>query len=260
MRLPRSSLRHCVLLLISILTYPSWRTVAQTTGAPTRITQAVDQKSLVVLKGNVHPLARPDSDQGPVADAQPLRRMLLLLQRTPEQFGTQFGLADLDIRTLTQWLKTQGFTDIKVSPGRTVIEFSGTVASVRNGFHTDIHRYLVGGVEHVANASDPQIPAALKPAIAGIVSLHSFRKKPMYHLAGAVSTSKAMDIVKQAGPEFTYTCFDYITGNSVTCHPLGPYDFATIYNVLPLWSATSPIDGTGQTIAIVGRTNINVQD
>ncbi len=85
MRLPRSSLRHCVLLLISILTYPSWRTVAQTTGAPTRITQAVDQKSLVVLKGNVHPLARPDSDQGPVADAQPLRRMLLLLQRSPEQ-------------------------------------------------------------------------------------------------------------------------------------------------------------------------------
>ena len=42
------------------------------------------------------------------------------------------------------------------------------------------------------------------------------------------------------------------------CYDLGPYDFATIYNVLPLW--TAGIDGTGQTIAIVGRTNINPQD
>ena len=30
-----------------------------------------------------------------------------------------------------------------------------------------------------------------------------------------------------------------------------PYDFATIYDVLPLWNCR--INGTGQTIAIVGR-------
>lgn len=37
-------------------------------------------------------------------------------------------------------------------------------------------------------------------------------------------------------------------------------DFATIYNVLPLWNASTPIDGTGQTIAIVGETDINPAD
>jgi subtilase family serine protease len=37
-----------------------------------------------------------------------------------------------------------------------------------------------------------------------------------------------------------------------------PYDFATIYNVLPLWH--SGIDGTGQTIAIAGTSNINLAD
>ena len=36
------------------------------------------------------------------------------------------------------------------------------------------------------------------------------------------------------------------------------HDFATIYNVLPLWNAG--IDGTGQTIAIVGETNIHLSD
>jgi hypothetical protein len=45
----------------------------------------VDEKQHVSLVGNVHPLARLTFDQGPVADAQPLRRMLLLLQRNPEQ-------------------------------------------------------------------------------------------------------------------------------------------------------------------------------
>jgi subtilase family serine protease len=39
---------------------------------------------------------------------------------------------------------------------------------------------------------------------------------------------------------------------------LGPWDFATIYNVLPLWSAG--IDGSGQTIAVVGTSDINIQD
>ena len=39
---------------------------------------------------------------------------------------------------------------------------------------------------------------------------------------------------------------------------LGPYDFATIYDVLPLWNAG--IDGTGVTIAIVGETDIQMSD
>jgi subtilase family serine protease len=47
---------------------------------------------------------------------------------------------------------------------------------------------------------------------------------------------------------------------SSNCYAVGPYDFATIYNVLPLWTAAPAIDGTGQTIAIVGETDINPQD
>ncbi len=41
---------------------------------------------------------------------------------------------------------------------------------------------------------------------------------------------------------------------------LGPYDFAKIYNVLPLWNESPAVDGTGQSIAIVGVSNINIQD
>ena len=49
-----------------------------------------------------------------------------------------------------------------------------------------------------------------------------------------------------------------VTLSGETYYGVAPYDFATIYNVLPLWNAG--IDGTGQTIAIVARSNIALQD
>ena len=35
------------------------------------------------------------------------------------------------------------------------------------------------GAKHFANISDPKIPAALAPVVAGIVSLHNFHPKPL---------------------------------------------------------------------------------
>ncbi len=277
MRFSKPSWRPRVLLFVSMLAFSSWRAAAQT-GPPPRITEAVDEKNLVVLPGNVHPLARPEFDHGVVADAQPLKRILLLLQRspdqetalrqlldeqqsksspnyhawlTPEQFGQQFGPADADIQTVTQWLTSQGFMDIKVGPGRTVIEFSGNVAQVRNAFHTEIHQYQVKGETHMANASDPQIPAALAPVVAGVVSLHNFPKKSQARFLGQFRRT-----IGKAGLEPLFSFPNPFNGR--TFYGLGPGDFATIYNTRPLIGAGN--DGTGQTIAIVGETNINVQD
>ena len=47
---------------------------------------------------------------------------------------------------------------------------------------------------------------------------------------------------------------DLTSGGS---HYLTPLDYATIYNVNPVYPA---ITGAGVTIAVVGRTNINIQD
>ena len=46
-------------------------------------------------------------------------------------------------------------------------------------FHTEIHQLSVNGETHIANMSDPQIPAALAPAVKGIVSLNDFRPSKM---------------------------------------------------------------------------------
>ena len=267
------------LLSVAVLAIPL-RTSAQAGAAQAamvqaRVTAAIDESRLTTLKGNTHPQARPEFDQGAVADSLPMNRMLLLLQRSPEQeaalqklieeqqikgspnfhkwltpdeFGKQFGPADADIQKVTQWLASQGLQNIRVGPGRTAVEFSGTVGQVRSVFHTDIHKFNVRGELRQANVSDPAIPAALAPVVAGVVSLHNFPRRSYRHTVGAFQRTPEGRIVPQ------------MTSSTGAFFALGPADFATIYNSLPLLTANSPIDGTGVKIAIVGISNINIQD
>ena len=160
---------------------------------------------------------------------------------TPEQFGKQFGPSDDDIEKVTGWLGLQGFRDVQVSKGRTVINFSGTAGQVQSAFRTTIRKFVVAGHAHWANSNDPSIPVALSPVVAGVFTLHNFYKKPQSHLVQGEFTAKA---VRQTHPEYT---------SSTGAHALAPADYYTIYNFNPLGSG-------GAHIAITGRSNIDQQD
>ncbi len=248
--------------------------VSSSTSAPQPlITQPVEETQRTLLKGNTHSLARPEFDQGTAPASLLMQRMLLVLKRspeqestlrrlldnqqdrrspsyhewlTPEQYGQQFGLTDSDIQTITSWLQSHGF-QVGSTKGRTVLEFSGSAGQVQEAFHTAIHKYLVNGEEHWANANDPQIPTALTPAIAGILSLHNFLKKPQIHLAKEPVPAQ---IVPGKKPQVTFPAQN---GQPVT-HALGPQDYATIYNINPTYN--NVINGLGITIGIVGRSNL----
>ena len=144
---------------------------------------------------------------------------------------------------MTGWLQNHGFQVNRVSHGRSVIEFSGVESQVESALHTQIHQYLVNGENHWANASDPQIPAALAPAVAGVWSLHDFRKKPKL-----VVGNHGHPV---AGP---WSQTNLTSGK----HGLMPADYATIYNINPLYAAS--IKGNGATIAVVARSNIDTGD
>jgi subtilase family serine protease len=229
------------------------------------ITEALDESRLTVLKGNTHPLARREFDLGTAPASLPMERMLLVLKRsdeqetalrkllddqqdknsphyhkwvTPEQFGAQFGPTDGDMQMITSWLQSHGF-QVGSTKGRTVLEFSGSASQVKEAFHTSIHKYVVNGEQHWANANDPSIPAALAPAVAGIKTLHNFLKKPMVHMAEKYVPAK---LVAKSRPEFT-------SGSGL--HALTPDDYRVIYN-----SMNSPFSGLGVTIAVVGRSNL----
>jgi hypothetical protein len=247
-------------------------TLGQSAAPQARIVEAVQSDKVVTLRGNVHPMARPANDRGLLADQQPITKIHVLLQRsaaqetalqqlmaqqldpssknfhawlTPQEFGQQFGPADSDVQAVKDWLRSQGFTGLKVNNGKTLIEFDGTAGQVRNAFHSEVHRLSVRGEEHFANMQEPQIPAALASVVTGVVGLHNFRPKPFIHRLGKFRRDASTGEVT---PLFTFTD---VNG---TFYGVGPKDFATIYNV-PLG-----FDGTGQTIAIVAQSNINVQD
>jgi hypothetical protein len=242
---------------------------AQGNVARPRVTDRVDISRMNVLSGNTHPLARAQNDQGAAPPDLPMNRILLVLKRspeqeaalqdllveqqvasspsyhkwlTPEQFGQQFGPADADVQAVTSWLASFGFQSIKVSKGSTVVEFSGSASQIESALHAPIHKYMVNGEAHWANANDPQVPAALAPVISGFASLHNFQKKPASVRSGQTAT---MTRTADGKPQINFT------NNS---HGLAPADFNNIYNI------ASTMTGSGVTIGVVARSNINPQD
>jgi hypothetical protein len=212
-----------VLLLLACISLLPAVASAQTSNVAPRITQAVDETNLVTISGSVHPLAQAKYDRGAAPDSQPIRRGMVLLQRspaqeaalrqlmdaqqsssspsyhkwlTPAQFGQQFGAAGADIQTVSSWLTSHGLRVNRVSAGGTIIEFTGTAGGVQSAFHTSIHVYEVNGEQHFANSTPVKIPAALAPVVAGVVSLHNFPKHPQSRVLGVFSKSKATGQVK----------------------------------------------------------------
>ncbi len=272
---------------------------AQAVASSPRIVTAVDDTNLVPLKGNTHPLANARNDRGRASSDLPMSDLMLVLSRSPEQqaafdkfvagqydphspdyhhwltpaaVGADFGPSLTDIQTLTHWLAGHGFTVGEVSPDRMTIRFGGSAGKVESAFHTEIHNLDISGQAHIANFGDPQIPAALASVLVGVKGLHNFFPKPLHRNGGLVKFDKKVGkwqrlgdqgaaptaVSKQLGKSSPRPEFGVNLGSGNYEEDVAPYDFATIYNVLPSWS--QGVDGTGQTIAIAGTSDIKLSD
>ncbi len=211
---------------------------------------------LVTLRGNTRAEATAPNDRGRVSDDMTLNHMMLLLHRPSEQeqalqqfikdlhdpasprfhhwitaaeFGERYGVSAAGISSVTNWLESQGFTVNLAYPSQMLIDFTGSAGQVRQAFHTEIHHLVVRGEAHIANMSDPQIPAELAPVVSGIVSLNDFRPRPTLKQRPSYTVSSAYQLVV-------------------------PADLATIYNFTPAF--TAGISGQGQTIVLIEDTDL----
>jgi subtilase family serine protease len=229
---------------------------------PDRIAR-IENDRRVVLNGYVTRQVRPEYDRGRVDGSRRISGISLVLKRsakqqeeleklltdqrdpsslsyqewlTPEEFADRFGMSQGDIDRITGWLTSEGFAIDRVARARNSITFSGTAGQVERTFRTEMHNYLVEGKMHYANQSEPAIPEALAPtvlAINGLNNLPVLRPKMSMTLMPKYNSSN---------------------GN----HYLAPADFAAIYDIAPLYA--KGIDGSGQKLAVVGRTNVNNTD
>jgi subtilase family serine protease len=225
-----------------------------------RIRGEISDYSRFALTGNVHAALAQAKDQGTAAGTTALPNLaihfsmspsqnadllqLLRLQQTrhstqfhkwltPEEYAERFGLNEKDIAKVTAWLETMGFSNVKAARTRSFVTFDGTAAQAETAFHTSIHRYILNnGESHIANASEPQLPNALKGMVVGIRGLNDFHPKPRAH------------------PHFTSS----ISGD----HFLTPDDFAAIYDIQTLYG--KGITGAGRSIVIPGQTDIMMSD
>ena len=232
-----------------------------------RIHQNIDESVYVPMSGNTRPEATAVNYRGPASPGLQMDHIFLFLQRSPqqeqalnqlieqlndrkspkfhkwmtaEQFGQQFGVAQSDIDTITGWLQSHGLRVNKVYTNQMVIDFSGTAGQVGAAFHTQIGQLQVGGESHIANMSDPMIPASLSPVVAGIFSLNDFKPHAMNR------------------PISKYTFSGCTPGAASptepgTCYAMTPQDTQTVYNLTPLYNAG--YSGQGQTIALVEDTD-----
>ncbi len=250
-----------------------WGGVAQA-DVPPQITKPIDDARRVVLSGNTRPEANARNDRGALPDNAPITVMELLLRRpsmaekaferlivdlhnphapvfhhwlAEGEMGKEFGPNNRDVDRVAGWLGAHGFQVNGVTADRMIIEFSGTAGEVRDAFHTELHSLEVKGEMHFANMSDPQIPAALAPAVVGVVSLHNFRPHPMFKTA------------KHAQDSFASGCFPANPANTAQsytneCLLVTPADLATIYNMNPQFQ--NGITGKGQTVVVVEDTDV----
>jgi len=251
----------CFPKCVAIVLLLSAASFAQTF-ARDRVRGPVDDGQMSIVAGNVHAFAKPEFDQGradgnmkinraaivfkPSPAQQSALEALLAAQQdrtssnyhkwlTPEQYADRFGMTRDDLAKVSAWLQSKGFTVNEAARGRNRVFFTGTVAQIEDTFRTEIHHYEVSGEAHFANAIEPSVPAAFADTVLSFGNLNDFRPRPR---------------TRRPSPKFTSST----SGN----HFLAPNDFATIYDLGPLYKAG--FDGTGETIAVVGDSAVTLSN
>ena len=154
---------------------------------------------------------------------------------TPEEFGVKFGMAQSDLDKVQTWLEQQGLSIDRVARSRNMIRFTGTVGQLEQAFQTEMHYYKAGAETHFAPSTALSVPAAIAPTVQTVSNLSNSRPRAMHVRArGAFTSSKS--------------------GNNF----FAPGDIALTYDVSPLY--TAGIDGTGQSITVIGQSTIDPKD
>ncbi|MFI4970660.1 MAG: protease pro-enzyme activation domain-containing protein, partial [Lysobacterales bacterium] len=263
---PRRSLFTAACVIVLALSSVSHAVAADAIVTP------VDNAKRAILTDHGPAWAQPKNDRGAVPADLALDHLSLILRRSPErqaaydrllreqqdpaspsyhrwlspvEVGERFGAGRHDIAVLSDWLRTQGFSITAVANSRIRIDFSGRAADVGAAFATELHYFQAGAAKRIANTSEPSMPAALAGSVRSVFGLNS----PKLHRKLRTELRReSMDPQPTATNCQTTPC----------SHAIFPADFRQIYDLDSAhWSS---VDGSGQTIAVLGRTRVYEPD
>ncbi|MGC1781676.1 MAG: S53 family peptidase [Acidobacteriaceae bacterium] len=245
-----------------------------------RITAPIRSDQMQAVHGTVPPILAMAQDQGALGGSTMISGMSLIFRRSaaqeadlknllqeqqtkgspmyhqwlgPGQFAARYGVSQQDLAKVSAWLQSRGFAVTGIPASADRIMFSGTAARVNAAFQTQMHRYTFRGQSQWANATEVSVPQAIAGMTLRVAHLSTFRplphsvKRPVY----AVQHSASAPL----NPHYTLCA-----SNASPCPAndivnfVAPSDIQTIYDLTGLYNAS--ITGTGQTMAIVGQTDI----
>jgi subtilase family serine protease len=142
-------------------------------------------------------------------------------------FGERFGPGEAELSALRRALASAGIRVTEAYPQRTSLRVTGTAADVSRLFGIALHDFATpGGARWHAPAAPPTVPPALRGTVRDVIGLDT-RPRP-------------------------------VTAAAVPSEGLARESLAAAYNIAPLHERG--IDGSGQTIAIMGYEAFNERD
>lgn len=155
---------------------------------------------------------------------------------TPPQFAAQFGPTAADYNAVIQWAASQGLKVTGVHPERTILDVSGSAATVQQAFQVQLLNYTSPyGRTYHAPAGTPSLPANIVLVTSGVVGLDN-------------SALREPNSIRTAPPEASV-----LEGSGAAAPPAGsgpggsviPSDIRTFYNL-----TGAGLDGAGQTLGL----------
>jgi pseudomonalisin len=148
---------------------------------------------------------------------------------SPQEFAARFAPSATEYEALAQWLERQGFA-VRRWESRLRLDFSGGVTRVERTFGVRMNCYQHARRIHIANENAPLLPIQFADSVE-FIRLNTF---PLAEpLVRVVASGSSVDT-------------------------MAPSDLRLAYNVLPVLDRG--IDGSGQIIAVVARSDYNGSD
>jgi len=181
---------------------------------------------------------------------------------SPQEFGKRFGPSDAELDDVASWLTRAGLTVDSISPGRTNLTISGTVANMESTFHTNIRAFSTNGRHFYSTVSEPIVPSPINRLISGIANLDTLAtdNDELDLIPGSYDAASQRFVARSdlrrngesGSPAITRT-------QSYGDLYLVPADAATIYDAPnpvynPSYSTTAPVyTGAGVSIGVISN-------
>jgi len=144
------------------------------------------------------------------------------------EFLSRFAPTAEQAQKVVDYLRAQGFTNIRVADNRLLVEADGGAGVIKNAFQAELHEYNVDGRSAFANVTDALVPAPLGDTVLAVVGLQTV------HLAH-------VNAQRFAAPD--------------TVHPLA-VSAISIPNFPSIYGASSLPSATNATIGIITQGSV----